>query len=336
MTGLHNHPCIVLWVLFNEGWGQYDTERLVQWMKSIDPSRLVDDASGWTDQRVGDLIDMHNYPVPLNAPPESKRAAVSGEFGGLGLRLEGHTWSAKSWGYQSVGNTAKLDAEYGRLLAMVWFGYEKRGLSAAVYTQTTDVETECNGLLTYDRAVVKPTLTRLLEANKGLARPSSRRILLTDASDGDARWRYTLNPPPPNWAQSQFDASDWSEGPAGFGTPVTPGALIGTAWNTPDIWLRRQFVLPLGNWRAASLHIYHDEDAQVYLNGTLAAALSGFEVGYFETNLSAAALAALRPGTNLIAVHCHQTTGGQFIDVGLLAPRRVPAGAVNQTEPASE
>ena len=84
-TELYNHPSIVQWVLFNEGWGQYDTEALTKWIKAMDPSRLVDDASGWTDMRVGDLVDMHNYPGPDSPAPEPHRAAVLGEFGGLGL-----------------------------------------------------------------------------------------------------------------------------------------------------------------------------------------------------------------------------------------------------------
>jgi hypothetical protein len=324
MNGLHSHPSIVLWVLFNEGWGQYDTERLVAWMKRTDPSRLVDNASGWTDQRVGDVIDMHSYPVPLNPVPESGRAAVSGEFGGLGLRLEGHTWSTRSWGYQSFRTTARLDAEYGRLLGMVWEGHENRGLSAAVYTQTTDVETECNGLLTYDRAVIKPTLERLIQANKGLIRPPPQRVLLSDASNGEARWRYTLQTPSTNWFQTNFDAASWSEGLAGFGRPGTPNALVRSLWNTPDIWLRREFVLQPDDWRGAKLRIHHDEDAEVYLNGVLAARLRSFVTGYLETNLTTAALAALGPGTNTIAVHCRQTSGGQFIDVGIVAPPLVP------------
>lgn len=324
MKGLHNHPSIVLWVLFNEGWGQYDTERLVGWMKSADPSRLVNNASGWTDQRVGDVIDMHSYPVPLNPSPESRRAAVSGEFGGLGLRFEGHSWSARSWDYQSVRDTATLDAEYGRLLGMVWENYEQRGLSAAVYTQTTDVETECNGLLTYDREVIKPTIARLLQANKGLVRPPPQRVLLPDGSNGEPRWRYTTELPPKDWFQPHFDASAWSEGVAGFGRPGTPGALIRTAWSTPEIWLRRHFVLPAQGYQGAKLRIHHDEDAEVYLNGVLAADLPGFVTTYVETDFMAAAMATLKPGTNTIAVHCRQTIGAQCIDLGIVAPLLTP------------
>ena len=100
--------------------------------------------------------------------------------------------------------------------------------------------------------------------------------------------------------------------------------LVRSLWNTPDIWLRREFVLQPDDWRGAKLRIHHDEDAEVYFNGVLAARLRSFVTGYLETNLTTAALAALGPGTNTIAVHCRQTSGGQFIDVGIVALPLVP------------
>jgi hypothetical protein len=163
-----NHPCIVMWVVFNEGWGQYDTERLTQMVKSIDPSRLVNDATGWTDKKVGDIIDMHKYPGPGSPEPEENRAAVLGEFGGLGLRVEGHTWAAKSWGYQGMADPKALTDRYVELLTKTLELKTSPGLSAAVYTQITDVETECNGLMTYDRAVIKPDAGAVSTANRKL------------------------------------------------------------------------------------------------------------------------------------------------------------------------
>src|SRR6185436_5370641 len=155
VDALSNHPSIVMWVPFNEGWGQHETEQYVQSLKQRDPSRLVNNASGWTDKAVGDVSDVHSYPSPIRPPLEDKRAAVLGEFGGLGLPLEGHTWIEKgNWGYRSYKSTEELGQAYRDLL------YQLRilvgeGLSAAIYTQTTDVEIEVNGMLTYDRAVVK-------------------------------------------------------------------------------------------------------------------------------------------------------------------------------------
>ncbi|HEV2320573.1 MAG TPA: glycoside hydrolase family 2 TIM barrel-domain containing protein, partial [Verrucomicrobiae bacterium] len=167
IDNLNDHPCIVTWVLFNEGWGQYDTESLAKWIKGMDPSRLVDNASGWTDMRVGDLVDMHNYPGPDSPDPDPRRADVLGEFGGLGMTIPGHTWSTNYWGYVMLTNRDDLAERYTHMMKQVWRLHVLRGLNAAVYTQTADVETECNGLQTYDRAVAKIPPSVLLAANNG-------------------------------------------------------------------------------------------------------------------------------------------------------------------------
>jgi beta-galactosidase/beta-glucuronidase len=156
-----NHPSIVMWVVFNEGWGQYDTSRLTKWVKEFDPSRLVNDASGWTDRQVGDVIDMHKYPGPGSPDPEASRAAVLGEFGGLGLPVDGHRWVTKNWGYRGMADQQELNQKYLDLWKGVAKLRDEKGLSAAVYTQLTDVETECNGLMTYDRAVTKVDVSSL-------------------------------------------------------------------------------------------------------------------------------------------------------------------------------
>src|SRR6202012_1327344 len=101
IEGLYDHPSIVQWVLFNEGWGQHDTESLVGEIKHLDASRLVDNASGWTDAHVGDVMDLHSYPEPPGAEPDAQRAAVLGEFGGVGFRVENHAWPGKAWAYQN-------------------------------------------------------------------------------------------------------------------------------------------------------------------------------------------------------------------------------------------
>ncbi len=127
IDGLHNHPCIVLWVVFNEGWGQYDTERLTRWTKQHDPTRLVCGASGWNDRKCGDVHDIHVYPGPGAPPLEPERAGVLGEFGGLGLGVDGHTWTAKTWGYQGAASQADLTRRYEQLIKKVWDLKEKKG-----------------------------------------------------------------------------------------------------------------------------------------------------------------------------------------------------------------
>jgi hypothetical protein len=316
---LENHPSIVVWVLFNEGWGQYDTQRLTQWLKTTDPSRLVDNASGWTDMRVGDLIDVHSYPGPNVPAFESGRAAVLGEFGGLGFPVEGHSWSSRCWGYLMLENPKDLAARYSRALKQVWALNKLRGLSAAVYTQTTDVETECNGLLTYDRATNKIDIATLQGANRGVFPGPPMKVILADAMLGRTKWRYTVEKPSDDWYKAAFDASAWSEGQGGFGAPGTPGSYPNTTWKTADIWLRTEFILGPEDLNTVKLRVYHDEDADIYLNGVIAAQLKSFITDYEEIEISKEAARTLRPGNNTIAVHCHQTTGGQGIDVGILA-----------------
>jgi len=167
---LFNHPCIVMWIPFNEGWGQYDTAHIVDKIKELDPSRLVDNASGWADRGAGDVHDIHSYPGPDAPPNEPGRAAVLGEFGGLGLPIKGHTWQdEKNWGYRSFENPEELTNAYTELIDKLNVLIED-GLSAAVYTQITDVEIEVNGLMTYDRAIIKMDPERLAEINKALYR----------------------------------------------------------------------------------------------------------------------------------------------------------------------
>jgi len=150
-----NHPSIIVWVPFNEGWGQFKTGEIVDFIKNIDTTRLVNPTSGWSDRNVGDIRDIHSYPGPAMPDPEEKRGIVLGEFGGLGLPVEGHTWQTKdNWGYRNYNSQDELLDAYTKLIAEL-MPMVDRGLSAAVYTQTTDVEIEVNGLMTYDRAVIK-------------------------------------------------------------------------------------------------------------------------------------------------------------------------------------
>jgi beta-galactosidase/beta-glucuronidase len=167
IEGLANHPSIMMWVLFNEGWGQYDTVRLAAALKKLDPTRLVDCASGWNDMPVGDVIDRHQYPGPGAPPKQQERASVLGEFGGLALGVDGHTWAKKTWGYRETASRDELSSRYIDLMGQAWKLRKSAGLCAAVYTQITDVETEANGLMTYDREVLKVDLNRVAEANRG-------------------------------------------------------------------------------------------------------------------------------------------------------------------------
>jgi hypothetical protein len=165
---LGNSPSIIAWVPFNEGWGQHDTNDILKLVKAGDPSRLVVGPSGWEDRGWGDLKDMHKYPGPDMFPPEPRRVSVLGEFGGLGLPLEGHLWwNKRNWGYRNLQSRAELQSAYEELIAALR-PLVAKGLAAAVYTQTTDVEGEVNGLMTYDRKVVKFDAAKLAALHRAL------------------------------------------------------------------------------------------------------------------------------------------------------------------------
>lgn len=323
IEGHRNHPCIMMWVLFNESWGQYDTERLARWIQELDPSRLVDSASGWTDKHVGDVVDMHSYPGPAVPTLEANRASVLGEFGGLGLGIPNHTWNTNSWGYIQMSNPQRLTEQFRKLMLQAWSHKRYAGLSAAVYTQFTDIETECNGLVTYDREIIKVNLKTASQATRGDAFQTDPIIIVPSAEQEPLQWNYTFRIPQENWMLPEFDDSKWSHGPAGFGTYETPNTVVRTEWKTSDIWLRRNFNLEHAD-EPLQLHLYHDEDVEVYLNGILAYTGAGFIVGYMDFDIKPEAMEALRPGINTIAIHCHQTTGGQYIDAGLvsIAPQK--------------
>jgi hypothetical protein len=320
IAGLQNHPAIIMWVLFNEGWGQYDTEQLVEWIKSMDPTRLVDNASGWTDTQTGDVVDTHSYPDPDAPAPEERRASVLGECGGLGLVTEGHAWP-QPWAYQMLPDVWSLQGWYSHVLKEIELQRQQRGLSAAVYTQTTDVENECNGLMTYDRAVAKLSPAWLAAVNTGRQYRTSWKALLTNALFGTSIWDYTFENPGANWFKPEFkEETTWREGAAGFGTAFTRGSRVQTTWDTPNIWLRKTFTLEAEDFSHARLQLHHDKDAEVYLNGVLAFASKGYLVDYALFDIAPEAAATLRPGRNTVAVHCRQTAGGQFIDVGIIVP----------------
>jgi len=172
MDALMSHPSIVMWVPFNEGWGQYDTERITAWTKRYDPTRLVNNASGWTDKGAGDVSDIHSYPGPAMPPLEENRASVLGEFGGLGLPLAGHLWQAEgNWGYRNFDDTGVFETRYAALIKSL-YPLVDRGLAAAVYTQTSDCEIEVNGLMTYDREVIKLDPARFSPLNRGFLPPA--------------------------------------------------------------------------------------------------------------------------------------------------------------------
>ena len=163
---LYSYPCISTWVPFNEAWGQFKTVEIAEWTKEYDSSRMVNPASGGNFFACGDMLDLHHYPGPAMYFFDSTRANVLGEYGGIGFPVQGHLWTPdRNWGYIQYNSSKEVTDEYvnygNQLIELA-----RRGFTGAVYTQTTDVEIEVNGIMTYDRKVVKLDENRIKEINK--------------------------------------------------------------------------------------------------------------------------------------------------------------------------
>ena len=172
MDQLHNHPSIIVWVPFNEAWGQFNTIEVATRTKLLDPTRLVNPASGGNLFPCGDIIDFHNYsydPLP-RSHPHPDYVVVVGEFGGIGMQVPEHTWTSEGWGYRDFESESKvLNDRYVSYVTKIIENVDSMAISGAIYTQTTDVETELNGFYTYDRKVFKFDEQRFTEINKKLS-----------------------------------------------------------------------------------------------------------------------------------------------------------------------
>lgn len=320
-----NSPSIVMWIVFNESQGQHNTKDLVDMVKNLDPSRLVNQASGGSHFDAGDIMDIHSYPPP--ACPESKTQALAcGEYGGIGYIIEGHIWKSGLTYIMKNSEKEVLDL-YGEFSNQLTMMKTNSGLSAAVYTEITDVETELNGLLTYDRTVVKVDPEKIKKCNEtAIYGEIYTKEALSTSKNKSREWQYTFDAPSEKWFTDGFNDVAWNTGKGGFGTAGTPGAIIGTKWNTKDIWLRQEF--ELGNLtpediKELVLFIHHDDDCTVYLNGILAAEINAYTSGYSIQQITSEAKQSIKPDSkNTMAIHCLQKSGGQFIDAGLSVIKR--------------
>ncbi|RNC64129.1 glycoside hydrolase family 2 protein [Proteiniphilum sp. X52] len=166
MDYLYSYPSIGVWVPFNEAWGQFKTREITEWTKQYDPSRLVNPASGGNHYPVGDILDLHQYPAPQLYLYDAQRATVLGEYGGIGWANKEHLWEPdRNWGYIQFNSAKEVTDEYVKYAEQLK-QLIRQGFSAAVYTQTTDVEVEVNGLLTYDRKLLKVDEDRVRKVNQ--------------------------------------------------------------------------------------------------------------------------------------------------------------------------
>lgn len=349
VNALKQHPSIAAWVVYNEGWGQDAENGSTHTLRGVravrqadeDPYRLVHSVTGWTDFEVGDMLDIHSYPSPnVSNNPSNDRVNVCGEFGGITLLDYDHLWAGSQMVYTSVQNSEELTALYNRYTFKLQELMPTGGIWGSVYTQITDVEQEVNGLLTYDRKALKVTDSQRERMRRHIERTIHSRytgatVVVPDGrTSADILWRNTTTEPQGNWFATDYDDSAWSEDKGGFGSINT--TYNRTRWNTTDIWLRRHFTLSNIDpelLEDLALHMYHDEDAEVYLNGVHALSISGFNNSYQYFEISPEALQALNlNGDNVMAIHCKQSEGGQFIDAGLYLRQFTPCDALQPTE----
>jgi len=357
VKSLKNYPSIVMWVPYNEGWGQFagsddpsrgdpsHTINGVNRIKALDDTRLINAASGWTSYEVADIIDRHNYSEPdLHNNPYNERVSVCGETGGYGFAIDGHIWSRANNPYASIHSPEELADRYryfndrARSLTPV-------GINGIVYTQITDVEEEVNGFFTYDRKVDKLALNDSIagkELKAGIAWLKANSLepaILKTAPFGGEYWKYitggiTLNAR--NGWNTQFDFNDsaWQEGLSGFGQGI---GICNTQWNSGRIYLRKIVNIPdipLDERDKMKFSIFYDEDYEFYINGVLASSNTGYVTGYKLIEITQEAKNAINwGGENLFAISVLQTVGAQYIDLGIFF--EIPLNRQSQTsEPA--
>jgi hypothetical protein len=348
-----NHPSIIGWCPFNETPIQAgELQQIIcRQTKALDPSRPVLETSGWAHTIANPLVlDDHDYnqapatfrerwqeffdPRSAERVPERYRAAPSpqldcgvpfmvSEFGGIGWATEG------GWGYGDGPKT--IEEFYNRYGGLVTALLDNPNLFGFCYTQLTDVEQEHNGLYYYDRRpkfdlkrlhdlTARPAAYETTGPTAGEPTPAPAhhwKVLVGAAADGELAkpYRFTTTAPVANWTSAEADDSGWASGLAPFGHAL-PG--VRTAWTNDDIWLRQNFDSETDQLQTASLVIFHDEDTEIYANGQLIWKRGGYTTAYEAFNVTESLQRALRKGRNILAVHTHQSVGGQFIDLALL------------------
>ena len=337
MDQLFNHPSIIQWVVFNEAWGQYDTERLTDWTKSKDPSRLVTNASGWTDRNVGDIRDFHDYtyyPSIAWVPENYPRSMVLGEAGGFDLPLKEHLWNpelkikenidrAGDPVREAVFSTAVLEERYNR-----WVGHvsmlRNYGLNAVVYTQISDVEDEVNGWMTYDRQISKIPVKRLAEIHQKFFEPLiSWKDVIPLSMDKPQKWQYSFSEPSSEWFK-KGNTGNWLNGMAPFGVNQMSAPAINTNWEEQNLYLQKEFSLK-SIPEELSLITYNSGISDVYINGEFVLQINNLrrkdtELKVSQVLLPEKAMKLLKKGDNHLAVKFKFSTAVKaffYYDFGL-------------------
>jgi hypothetical protein len=343
-----NHPAIIGWCPFNETPPEagHLQNTLVALTRAIDPTRPVLDTSGWSHSTADpELLDAHDYdqnPVTFRARWQNRCGGFAlparygtarcdlpyfiSEYGGIGWYQDA---GGAAWGYGQMPKS--LDEFYTRYAGLTDALLDQRTLFGFCYTQLTDVEQERNGLYTFDRQPkfdaerIRAINSRKAAYEKDPPRKSPEpaigwHMLVGAFPDGAGahEWRYITDTPPAEWIQPDFDDHTWKPGRGGFGRKGGWENRTRTSWTTSDIWLRQVFPYDGATWDRGALVIHYDNATEVYVNGRKLWQAQGWNDQYAGFDVTSELRAALRPGENLIAIHCHQDEGGQFIDAALL------------------
>ena len=336
---LYNHPSIIQWVLFNESWGQYDTERLTAALKAKDPTRLVINASGWHDKKVGDIRDFHDYtihPAVALVNKNDDRAMVLGEAGGIDLLIPGHLWTPDLKGGTKIKTDWSIDFKKGivkssdeliekyKILLDDLFQLKKYGLNAVVYTQISDVEDEISGWMTYDRKVSKLPETTFAALHEQFFKPTmTGKFILPLSINEPQQWNYSFTAPSNDWIKNLM-LSDFKTGMAPFGIESNNVHKVNTTWNTNSLFLNKEFTLSSVPSKL-SLIACNTGITEVYINGAYVMQFNNFlkndpEVKISETLLSDEAMKLLKVGVNQLSLKFNFPSVGRpvyYYDFGI-------------------
>ena len=335
---LYNHPSIIQWTIFNEGWGQYDTERLTEWTKRKDPSRLVSNASGWIDKNIGDIRDFHDYtyyPSIAWVPKYYPRAMVIGEGGGFDFPIIGHLWIPEQTMPEKINRSGDLmretitNAKDFEERYRGWIdnlAYLKNyGLNGVVYTQITDVEVELNGWLTYDREVSKISPEKLAEIHSFLFKPAidKGRYILPLSMNIPQKWLYSFTEPFVDWYKTG-SKTNMNIGAGPFGKMQMNIPSINTNWETRTLYLQKDFHYT-SDAKKITFVICNVGISDIYINGEFAVQINNLrrwdtELKISEVPLPAKAVELLKKGTNRISIKFDFVPTDQpfnFFDIGI-------------------
>ena len=336
---LYNHPSIIQWVLFNESWGQYDTERLTAEIKKKDPSRLITNASGWNDMQVGDIRDFHDYticPAIAMVPKTYQRAMVLGEAGGIDLLIKEHLWTPNlapnvktDWSIDfkkgSVNSVSEFEEKYNYLFNNILL-LKNHGLNAVVYTQISDVEDEISGWMTYDRKITKLPASQYAAIHKKFYEPLLiGKFIIPLSTDQPQQWNYRFKEPANDWYKAN-DLQDFLKGAGPFSMPVVNNSTINTKLNQSVLFLQKDFQLNSIPLKLSVLAV-NNGIADIYINGVYVMQLINFlkkdsEVKISEAFIPKKAMKLLRVGENQVSIKFKFNVNGipiNYVDFGMKA-----------------